>query len=31
MLMVLDRFERHGSARARALQGWFEHARDQDL
>ena len=31
MLMALDRFERHGSARACALQGWFEHARDQDL
>lgn len=31
MLMAIDRFERHGGARARALQGWFEHARDQDL
>ncbi|WBY00249.1 4-hydroxyphenylacetate 3-hydroxylase N-terminal domain-containing protein [Ramlibacter tataouinensis] len=31
MLMDLERFRRSAPERASALQGWFEHARDQDL
>lgn len=31
MLMDLDRFRKSGPARAAALQGWFEYARDHDL
>lgn len=31
MLMDIERFRKADPARASALQGWFEHARDQDL
>lgn len=31
MIMDLDRFKRSDASRARALEGWFEYARDNDL
>jgi 4-hydroxyphenylacetate 3-monooxygenase len=31
MLMDIERFRKSGPARAQALEGWFEYARDRDL